>query len=148
MTSQYRTRRASSVMVATILLLQQFASCIAFLPPSSPTAGSICASSYVQHIGEGRISRPYPLSEVNESPTSLHSTTAADKSSSSPDTSLKSTLADTDPELHRLIGLEDHRQKFGLELIASENFVSRAVKEALGSCLTNKYSEGQGEKNV
>lgn len=45
----------------------------------------------------------------------------------------------------RLVNLEDERQRYGLELIASENFVSRAVKEALGSCLTNKYSEGQGE---
>jgi len=52
-------------------------------------------------------------------------------------------LAETDPEIHRLIELEDRRQKYGLELIASENFVSRAVKEALGSCLTNKYSEGR-----
>lgn len=57
----------------------------------------------------------------------------------------ENTLADIDPELHRLIGLEDHRQRYGLELIASENFVSRAVKDCLGSCLTNKYSEGLGE---
>lgn len=54
-----------------------------------------------------------------------------------------SALADTDPEIHKLIILENNRQKYGLELIASENFVSSAVKEVLGSCLTNKYSEGQ-----
>ena len=60
-------------------------------------------------------------------------------------TTQENALADIDPELHRLIGLEDHRQRYGLELIASENFVSRAVKECLGSCLTNKYSEGLGE---
>jgi len=54
-----------------------------------------------------------------------------------------SSLASVDPELERLIGLEESRQKLGLELIASENFVSKSVKEALGSCLTNKYSEGQ-----
>jgi glycine hydroxymethyltransferase len=47
-----------------------------------------------------------------------------------------------DPELAGLIQDEDRRQKFGLELIASENFASAAVREALGSCLTNKYSEG------
>lgn len=52
-------------------------------------------------------------------------------------------LASTDPDISRLIGLEEDRQRYGLELIASENFVSKAVKEALGSCLTNKYSEGQ-----
>uniref|UniRef100_A0A3B3UIX3 Serine hydroxymethyltransferase n=1 Tax=Poecilia latipinna TaxID=48699 RepID=A0A3B3UIX3_9TELE len=37
---------------------------------------------------------------------------------------------------------EKHRQTYGLELIASENFASRAVLEALGSCMNNKYSEG------
>jgi glycine hydroxymethyltransferase len=41
-----------------------------------------------------------------------------------------------------LIEKEAARQRDGLELIASENFVSPAVREALGSCLTNKYSEG------
>jgi glycine hydroxymethyltransferase len=41
-----------------------------------------------------------------------------------------------------LIKKEKTRQKRGLELIASENFTSKAVHEALGSCLTNKYSEG------
>ena len=55
-------------------------------------------------------------------------------------------LAAADPELDALIRLEDGRQRSGLELIASENFVSGAVREALGSCLTNKYSEGQGER--
>lgn len=41
-----------------------------------------------------------------------------------------------------IIDREFHRQKEGLELIASENFVSQAVLEAMGSCLTNKYAEG------
>ena len=47
-----------------------------------------------------------------------------------------------DPEMHSLIQKEKQRQKRGLELIASENFTSRAVLETIGSCLTNKYSEG------
>jgi glycine hydroxymethyltransferase len=51
-------------------------------------------------------------------------------------------LQETDPDLYDLIQHEKHRQFEGLELIASENFTSRAVMEALGSCLTNKYSEG------
>jgi len=51
-------------------------------------------------------------------------------------------LQDDDSEIMTLIKKEKHRQKTGLELIASENFTSRAVQEALGSCLTNKYSEG------
>jgi glycine hydroxymethyltransferase len=51
-------------------------------------------------------------------------------------------LADTDPEIARAIADEVHRQNSGLELIASENFVSQAVLEAAGSVLTNKYAEG------
>lgn len=41
-----------------------------------------------------------------------------------------------------IIKKEKRRQTYGLELIASENFTSRAVLEALGSCMNNKYSEG------
>src|SRR5258705_1659086 len=51
-------------------------------------------------------------------------------------------LAETDPEIAAAIRDERHRQNSGLELIASENFVSRAVLEAAGSVLTNKYAEG------
>jgi len=51
-------------------------------------------------------------------------------------------VAEVDPEIHRLIGLEARRQALSLELIASENFVSEAVLEAAGSVLTNKYAEG------
>src|SRR4051794_41289381 len=52
------------------------------------------------------------------------------------------TLAETDPEIAGAIRDELHRQNHGLELIASENFVSRAVLEAAGSVMTNKYAEG------
>jgi glycine hydroxymethyltransferase len=51
-------------------------------------------------------------------------------------------LTDTDPEIADAIRNETHRQNNGLELIASENFVSGAVLEAAGSVLTNKYAEG------
>jgi glycine hydroxymethyltransferase len=51
-------------------------------------------------------------------------------------------LAETDPELAAAIGQELGRQQDGIELIASENIVSRAVLEAQGSVLTNKYAEG------
>ena len=47
-----------------------------------------------------------------------------------------------DPELAAMIEGEEHREAEGLELIPSENYVSRAVREAMGSVLTNKYSEG------
>jgi glycine hydroxymethyltransferase len=51
-------------------------------------------------------------------------------------------LAEVDPDVARAISNETRRQANGLELIASENFVSRAVMEAAGSVLTNKYAEG------
>jgi RpiB/LacA/LacB family sugar-phosphate isomerase len=51
-------------------------------------------------------------------------------------------LAETDPQIHAAIQLEAQRQFENIELIASENFTSRAVMEAQGSCLTNKYAEG------
>src|SRR5262245_40954776 len=46
------------------------------------------------------------------------------------------------PQIYQIIKAEEKRQKEGLELIASENYVSSAVLEAMGSFLTNKYSEG------
>jgi glycine hydroxymethyltransferase len=52
------------------------------------------------------------------------------------------TLAESDPEIAAAIAHEVERQNHGLELIASENFVSRAVLEAAGSVMTNKYAEG------
>src|SRR2546425_1886200 len=52
------------------------------------------------------------------------------------------TVAEVDPELAGAIGDELPRQNSGLELIASENFVSRAILEAAGSVFTNKYAEG------
>ena len=52
------------------------------------------------------------------------------------------TLEEVDPDVFSLIEKEKVRQCTGIELIASENFTSQAVMEALGSALTNKYSEG------
>jgi glycine hydroxymethyltransferase len=51
-------------------------------------------------------------------------------------------LKAVDPQVYQAIADERARQNFGLELIASENFVSRAVLEAAGSVMTNKYAEG------
>lgn len=53
-----------------------------------------------------------------------------------------SVLSQVDPEIAAAIDNERHRQYEGVELIPSENYVSEAVLEALGSILTNKYSEG------
>ncbi|HET8675556.1 MAG TPA: serine hydroxymethyltransferase [Blastocatellia bacterium] len=51
-------------------------------------------------------------------------------------------LAEVDPEIAATIANEERRLAFNLEMIASENFVSEAVLEAIGSVLTNKYAEG------
>jgi glycine hydroxymethyltransferase len=53
---------------------------------------------------------------------------------------------DTDPEIYALLKKEDQRQKENLELIASENIVSKAVREVQGSRMTNKYAEGYPAK--
>jgi glycine hydroxymethyltransferase len=55
---------------------------------------------------------------------------------------LNRSLAEVDPEIARIVAAETARQNDGIELIASENFTSRAVMEAVGSVLTNKYAEG------
>ena len=51
-------------------------------------------------------------------------------------------LSDQDSDIYQLLAEEKERQNDNLELIASENFASRAVMEAMGSTLTNKYAEG------
>ena len=55
-------------------------------------------------------------------------------------------LPQVDPELARLLVAEEQRQFHNIRLIASENYASAAVQEAVGSCLSNKYSEGYAGK--
>ncbi|MBA3061484.1 MAG: serine hydroxymethyltransferase, partial [Atribacteria sp.] len=55
---------------------------------------------------------------------------------------MSSNLREVDPEIFEAIKNEENRQKYTIELIASENFVSPEVLEAQGSVLTNKYAEG------
>src|SRR5574341_493420 len=57
-------------------------------------------------------------------------------------TRMNRSLAETDPDIADILRSEARRQSSGLELIASENFVSEAVLEAMGSVFTNKYAEG------
>ncbi len=57
-------------------------------------------------------------------------------------TRMNRSLAETDPDIADILRSEARRQASGLELIASENFVSEAVLEAMGSVFTNKYAEG------
>ncbi|MDP6322268.1 MAG: serine hydroxymethyltransferase, partial [Prochlorococcaceae cyanobacterium ETNP14_MAG_5] len=56
--------------------------------------------------------------------------------------SISSNLENTDPDISLLINKEFLRQQTHLELIASENFASKAVMQAQGTVLTNKYAEG------
>jgi len=51
-------------------------------------------------------------------------------------------LEQHDPDVFAAIAAEEHRQQDGLEMIASENYTSAAVMQAVGSVLTNKYAEG------
>lgn len=55
-------------------------------------------------------------------------------------------MKNVDPDVYNAIMAEKKRQEEGIELIASENFVSKAVMEAAGSVLTNKYAEGYPKK--
>jgi len=64
------------------------------------------------------------------------------KTASAPDSFFTANLARTDPEIAAAIKGELGRQQHEIELIASENIVSRAVLEAQGSVMTNKYAEG------
>ena len=62
--------------------------------------------------------------------------------SSNMESFFNASLSERDPELLESIDLEMGRQQHHIELIASENIVSRAVMEAQGSIMTNKYAEG------
>lgn len=55
-------------------------------------------------------------------------------------------VKESDLEIYNLVSKELERQRNGIELIASENFTSKAVMEVVGSCLTNKYAEGYPSK--
>ncbi|VDK58869.1 unnamed protein product [Cylicostephanus goldi] len=55
---------------------------------------------------------------------------------------LRDPISEVDPEAHAIMKQEKARQRRGLELIASENFTTKSVMDALGSAMCNKYSEG------
>src|SRR5688572_25274749 len=72
----------------------------------------------------------------------MSSSSASSKTASAPDSFFTATLEQADPEIAAAIRGELGRQRHEIELIASENIVSRAVLEAQGSVMTNKYAEG------
>jgi RpiB/LacA/LacB family sugar-phosphate isomerase len=82
------------------------------------------------YLGES-FAKPPPPMETKHMP-------SASPAASTP----KPSLAETDPAIFAAVTAEYARQHDNIELIASENFTSRAVMEAQGSCLTNKYAEG------
>ena len=77
----------------------------------------------------------YPMADLSSRSSSVLSTPAASAPTGGG-------LRKVDPEIFDAIQAEEKRQRENIELIASENFTSRAVMEAQGSCLTNKYAEG------
>ena len=81
---------------------------------------------------------PAPRSTMGNMPHPLDPETGNGRASAS----LGNALRKVDPEIFDAIAAEERRQRENIELIASENFTSRAVMEAQGSCLTNKYAEG------
>jgi glycine hydroxymethyltransferase len=81
------------------------------------------------YLGESFAKLPPPMETKHMSSTPSLSTS-------------KPTLAEADPAVAAAVKAEYERQHDNIELIASENFTSRAVMEAQGSCLTNKYAEG------
>ena len=68
----------------------------------------------------------------------MTSSSSSSKTASAPDSFFTATLAEADPEIAAAIKGELGRQRHEIELIASENIVSRAVLEAQGSVMTNK----------
>src|SRR6202047_2840025 len=72
----------------------------------------------------------------------MSSSPSSAKTASAPDSFFTAPLTEADPEIAAAIRGELGRQRHEIELIASENIVSRAVLEAQGSVMTNKYAEG------
>jgi glycine hydroxymethyltransferase len=91
---------------------------------------------------ENRACRPFARVPVAGREEKVMSETSAKTQKTQPTAMFSATLAETDPEIADVIGKELGRQRDEIELIASENIVSRAVLEAQGSVLTNKYAEG------
>ncbi len=108
--------------------------CAATIKNALPTVLAFVEQSEVPVPAKSRSSAIYSMPE-RPTPTAAPPISG---SSVSPTGSLKR----TDPEIYEALVAEEKRQRENIELIASENFTSRAVMEAQGSVLTNKYAEG------
>ena len=108
--------------------------CAATIKNALPSVLAFVEQSELAPTGRGGGTSSYSMAEL-----SSHTTSGSGASTGSPS---GGGLRKTDPEIFDVIQAEEKRQRENIELIASENFTSRAVMEAQGSCLTNKYAEG------
>lgn len=127
-------RPESSRLAALAKMLCAFTPAGAFAP-SSPGVPALAASRQQLQIQLVRLSHNAPVMTVTSD---LKSRTM-----SVSDNTRNPSLEEYDEQLWEIMESEARRQRRGIELIASENFASRAVLQALGSVMTNKYSEGQ-----
>lgn len=111
------------------------------LAPVLRRAAAAAATTSSRSVGIAAINATNSTITSSSSMASTASTIRS-SSSSSAGASLNQRLPEVDPDLCRLTEQEKARQRSSLVLIASENFTSRAVLDALGSVLSNKYSEG------
>eukprot|EP01018_Ginkgo_biloba_P019900 Gb_05874 [translate_table: standard] len=101
----------------------------------------------LRRVSTSRVFKPCLTQIVHQSTSALaneeaYSRIEKEKSHVTWPKQLNTPLEEIDPEITNIIELEKNRQWKGLELIPSENFTSLSVMQAVGSIMTNKYSEG------
>jgi glycine hydroxymethyltransferase len=112
--------------------------CARTIKNALPSVLAFVEQSELAPTSRGRRTSPYLMSDLPDPiQTEAGSTSSFDSGGS---------LRRVDPEIFDAIAAEEKRQRENIELIASENFTSRAVMEAQGSVLTNKYAEGYPRK--
>jgi len=124
-------------------LVCEFDPDLAQFSPDIPDPIGLGIDAYFQCRDTLRKALPSVLAAIDGSPAASISTKRANPMEIEyPPATRQTPLARTDPEIFEAIEAEARRQLENIELIASENFASRAVMEAQGSLLTNKYAEG------
>jgi glycine hydroxymethyltransferase len=115
--------------------------CAATIKNALPTVLAFVEQSELAVPAKSRGGSASPFTMANQP----NDTTSA-SGSDAPAGSIGGGLSKVDPEIFAAVVAEENRQRENIELIASENFTSRAVMEAQGSVLTNKYAEGYPKK--
>jgi len=113
--------------------------CASTIKNALPSVLAFVEQSELAPTSRGRRASANPMSDL---PHPIQAGTGG----STPSPRLGGDLRRVDPEIFAAIAAEEKRQRENIELIASENFTSRAVMEAQGSVLTNKYAEGYPRK--